>query len=758
MRHAQTEKISVVRFVGKVSRIREIFLDRFGDRVIVGPMRTPTLLAVAAVTLCCAATAPAETKWEKSAAVKRDLTKDVAWTSHEPLIFLLRRGTHAENQDEIYERQHDPENIKRMADAGVRYGRIHFYKGFGLQAEMDDIRKTQKTAELMHRYGMKVSLYVAGTMFIETFYRERPEARGWEQRDQENRPVPYMQTQTYRHYPCPNEPAYRAYVKQVLKLALETIHPDQIFFDNIMLQPEPKSCRCPRCLAAFHAYLKQRYPTPEAAKRRFGYPDTDWLIPTEWDVYNRPDDVVSIDDPVLQEWIGFRCESLAKANNDYYDYIKSVNPAVSVGFNLKGLYGYNRMWLNGVYHPLFSGHCDFTPFDVTDMKARIDSTGALIGEIRSFKLARRLGINCEDDAHDELGGAINMAFDYQKPVPGYGWQGGPWGRGASNVFTAQTEFFREYYERYYTETDNVADVAVLRTWASMAYSVAATQAAPLQMEQVLIQDKIPFDILYEEQIDRLHRYRAVILAGQECVSAAQADRLLQYAQAGGTVVFTGNTASYNQWREVRGHNPLLSLIEPQPAAPAYTQALGRGKLVYIPQILPHGTPPARFSMSLPKSANTFASLQQVQAGRPGVQPNQDNPEIIAEAKRQTQRFSPSEWILPANHAQIRDVIVDALAGGVSIRTDAPLTTVLELLTREKSHETLVHFVNFDRTHPLAPFAVDVRKQYPGKVKSVLRLAPDRDDPVAVPFQESGERLHFTVPAMGVYSLIAIAYE
>ena len=41
----------------------------------------------------------------------------------------------------------------------------------------------------MHQLGMKVGLYMAGTMFPETLYHEIPEAKNWEQRDQDNKSV-----------------------------------------------------------------------------------------------------------------------------------------------------------------------------------------------------------------------------------------------------------------------------------------------------------------------------------------------------------------------------------------------------------------------------------------------------------------------------------------------------------------------------------------------------------------------------------------
>jgi hypothetical protein len=83
----------------------------------------------------------------------------------------------------------------------------------------------------MHKLGMKVNLYVGGTTFTETLYREIPEAKNWEQRDQWDHWIPYG-IQTYRHYACPNEPAYRDYLKRVLKIGIQDLGADEIAFDK----------------------------------------------------------------------------------------------------------------------------------------------------------------------------------------------------------------------------------------------------------------------------------------------------------------------------------------------------------------------------------------------------------------------------------------------------------------------------------------------------------------------------------------------
>jgi Beta-galactosidase len=663
---------------------------------------------------------PQQTRWQLAAQQKRDRATGITPFTHEPLNFLLRRGDHFDDEAARYEQMYKQENIKQMASAGMRYGRLFFYKGFGLEFERPNMERDIRAAVIMHQQGMQVSLYMAGTMFAETLYHELPEARNWEQRDQDNRPVPYG-NQTYRHYACPNEPAYREYLKRIVKIGVQDVHADEIAFDNVMLQAEPKSCHCSRCVRAFHEFLKKRCPTREETTRRFGIPDVEWLQLPEWDTSAPPDNLTVLNDPVLQEWVRFRCESLGKYANDLYDFVKSLNPNVAVHFNIKGLYSFNRYWTNAVYHPLFDKRVDVVSFDTGGYDARIDrSTGALVSQIRSYKVARNLGSGCAEAMNDDLRAAVHMAFNYQPPVKGY--IGAPFMSDVAHVFTSMLEFFRFYNDRYYKGTQEIRDVAVLRTWPSMAFSISAAHVPATLMEQVLIQYKVPFDLLFEEQIERIDRYAGVILAGQECVSSTQVETLLRYVRGGGTLVVAGNTAQYNEWRERRHTNPLL---------PARSE--GKGRIVFIPEII--------------RGDVKTAKLQDADY----------DPEPGAPAKR-GERMAPAQWVLPRNHQEIYKTIVAGLPKGLSITTGAPLTTVLELLSKPDSSESIVHFVNFDRQNEVAPFPATIRKQFARNVSSVLFFSPDANDPVPVPFQESIEHITLTVPAMHVYAMLVIGAQ
>jgi hypothetical protein len=308
-----------------------------------------------------------------------------------------------------------------------------------------------------------------------------------------------------------------------------------------------------------------------------------------------------------------------------------------------------------------------------------------------------------------------MAFDYETPVTGN--PGVPF---TTHVSTPTLEFYREYLDRYYRGTESVADVAVLHTWPSMAYSISDTCVPTTLMEQVLIQHKIPFDILFEEDLDQLDRYQEIILPGQECVGDGQVQKLLDFVRRGGTLMLTGNTAQYNQWRERRHNNPLL---------PAHSE--GKGRILYLPEIVRGDAPAGKAPAA------------------------EENPEPGATPQSGT-RMTPAQWVLPKNHEAISQMVVEGLPRGPSIETGTPLTTVMDLLTRPATRETIAHFVNFDRANPLAPFSVTVRKSFAGPVKSVNCLSPDRDQTLPLAFQETADHVTFTVPATKLYVMVVIA--
>jgi hypothetical protein len=220
----------------------------------------------------------------------------------------------------------------------------------------------------------------------------------------------------------------------------------------------------------------------------------------------------------------------------------------------------------------------------------------------------------------------------------------------------------------------------------------------------------------------------VILAGQESLSLEIIDKLEAFVETGGALVFTGNTAAFNQWRERRRSNPLIRLLgESIDGKKVRMESMGLGKLVYIPEIKIDDS--RLGSSSFPGRAGAFGA-----SGRP---------------------FPSKQWLLPVNHEEVVGAISAGLSKGFSVETEAPLTTVMEVLTRLESRETILHFVNFEQVRRLEPFEVTLKKQFDGGIRSVRLFVPELDDPLEIPFTQEGGIVAFTVPGMNLYAMLVV---
>ena len=73
----------------------------------------PMAQAVAAGAAETPANSAGSTRWARSAAKKREQTRGVVWTTHEPIDFLLRRGDHDDDLQEHYATMLSEDNIQR---------------------------------------------------------------------------------------------------------------------------------------------------------------------------------------------------------------------------------------------------------------------------------------------------------------------------------------------------------------------------------------------------------------------------------------------------------------------------------------------------------------------------------------------------------------------------------------------------------------------------------------------------------------------
>jgi len=634
-------------------------------------------------------------------------------------IFRRRVGGNTTYQVEEYEKEHTDEAMRKLKELGVTVVITHFYKGFGLEAEKEHQQKALELVRLARKYGMKVGVYVGSTIAYETFLAEKPEAESWFVPDYLGRPVFYSE-QPWRKRVYFMHPGYREYMRRVLRMAEDDFHADLLHFDNTSMQAEPAIFQHPMAIQDFREFLRNKY-TPAQLERRLGFAELRYVLPPK---YDRP--LGAINDPLLQEWADFRCVQLARYYAEMEALLRGLNPQVAVESNPhSGISGRNTVWEQGVDYPRLLAHMDAVWTEEGD-PAGVTADGILVSRIRSFKMAdtlhNTLFVAAGGEGGDTLQLAESLAFNRQC----IGNVGGVLaGYDTPEPVRQYIRFFHRNFE-HYRDVENIADVAVLHSFASMGFNNDRPAVSTMLFEQALIQSRVPFDIIFDDNLKDLSRYRVLALPDQECLDDAQMDLIRKFVDGGGALVATEYTSLFNNWRERRrdfGLHDLFGVSAPRyrsprereefPAAPVRRQS-GAGRVVYIPEIKP------------------------------------------ALAKPSGARMTRQYWKLPRNAKEIVDEVRWA-AGDFSLDVSAPATIVAEPMRQPRAHKLLLHLLNYDvsRTPSLANLAVKFRLPPKARVAKVTLLSPDRAGASVLPHEVRDGAVAFTVPRLATYDLAVI---
>ncbi|MCX6625060.1 MAG: beta-galactosidase trimerization domain-containing protein [Acidobacteria bacterium] len=625
-------------------------------------------------------------------------TPIVLVSNHDSMpIFRNRVGGNTTYQLEEYEREHSEEAIIKLKELGVTVVILHFYKGFGLAAEREHQEKALKMAALVRKHGMRVGVYVGSTIAYETFLAEKPDAAEWFAPDYIGRPVFYME-QTFRKRAYFMHPGYREYMRRVLTMAEEEFHADLIHFDNTSMQAEPSIFQHPLAITQFREFLNRKY-TKAQLEQRFGFSETRFILPPR---YDKP--LGAINDPLFQEWADFRCVQLTAYYKEMDDLLRGLNPQVAVETNPhSGISGRNTVWEQGVDYPRLLANMDAVWTEEGD-PAGISPNGTLISKIRTFKMASILNntlfVGTGGVGENTLQMAESLAFNRQS----IGDVGGTLaGYDLPAVQRRWLKFFHRNFD-HYRDVENIADVAVLHSFASMAFNNDRPAVSTMLFEQALIEAKVPFDIIFDDNLKDLSKYKVLVLADQEALNDDKLELIRGFVRHGGGLVATDLTSNFDEWRRRR-------------RAPGL-QDLYQGRAIYIPEVKPAVIKPL------------------------GV--------------RTTNQY----WKMPLNATELIAAVKRAAGGRLSLEVIAPRTVVAEPMRQQSNNRLLVHLVNYNvaRTPLVRDIQVSLALPPGAKVRSVDLLAPEQEASVKAPHQVANGRVSFTVPQLATYRLATIQLE
>jgi len=641
---------------------------------------------------------------------------------HEPLIFRQRRGRSRVDEAELYRAEHTVENLRRLRREGVNLIRTHFFKGFGLQAERQEIEIVREMARSAHELGIRIETYIQfGSIMYETFFLEKPEARDWIQIDQDGRPMRLCyEAQSFRFLPCYNNEGWLRYMEEVVRVAVEEVKADIIAFDNYDINIAPETCHCHVCVEKFREYLRRKYALDTASGRerlrdRCGLTDVTYVEPPVYTIANPVRGIRTIAEPMQQEWIDFVCESKALALYRFAQYGRSLRGDLAVNCNAMKGPADNMYFLRGVDIEAVCQSAHVFSSEEGHQQG-LTEAGVVVTRIRTYKTGRAFGAPCWvasralSRRHALLGHAEIAAYS------------APLRMGMSSILPHHASedslrwrsFFLEHADLF-LGTETCATVAVLRSRASLAYNNCDTYRAVILAEQALIEAKVPFDIVMDSNLADLSRYRALVLANVESMSEEQADLLKKFLRSGRGLVVTDDTGRYDQWRRTRPESVFASLrTKAERDAAGYERAAyGRGRIAFLDELEPAVAPP----------------------------PNANH-------------FDDRYWLPPKNAEAFLAAVRWSAGDAFPLSVEAPRAVTVELLMQEQPRRLLLHLLNYDVEHS-AQLTATLRLPQGATVTQVRLLSPDGPRSGGGSAVLEGDFLGLELEKLDIYSLVAI---
>jgi hypothetical protein len=648
--------------------------------------------------------------------------------SNEPYLFMVRRGGQRLDARKTVDYQQSEELIRQLQIAGVEAFHTHLYKGFGMAAEREEMEDTRRAVAFAHGLGMKADTYIQwSSLMYETFFAEEPKAVEWVQHDAAGAPVmlPYGFQQSFRYRPCFNHQDYLDYLKKVVRYAIVDVQTDFIHFDNFDLNAEPDSCHCSACTEGFRTRLRNKY-TAAQLRDRFGFERVDFVNPPRWNRNNTPDKMQIIFDPAFQEWIDFRCQTMADALEQMHDYALSLNPKVALEINPGGITGRNTAWESGIDH---SRLLKFTKAYWSEEEGPVGyhPDSSFVSKIRSYKLARAysniLLAYIEDDA---LAFSEALAFNQTPGFVGV--------YPLSPTTSEHLDFYRQNRD-IYDESEDLANVAVLRSYASLTYNNAGVQLSTELVEQTLIEGGVPFDLVFDDKLHDLTKYRVLILPNCECLSDGQLSLLRDYVERGGALVVIGQTGLFDEWRRVRIVPGLEGMVDGQEAALGYQEnVLARSKRAA-------GTT----RKNVGRGRVAYLAAMEFDGAAPPLPPY----------------FSIGKefWKRPRNWNDLLELVWWASDDQVPVRVKAPRGVVINYTCQPLKQRALVHVLNYDRSQAAVDQAIEVSVRLPNdrKARRGTVQAPGSKNAQELALETSGAMARFTLSNVKTYSVVKLEW-
>lgn len=506
-------------------------------------------------------------------------------------IIVMELVDHSTREwSEWYHKMHEPEALRKMADAGYKLIEIHFLYGYGLNAESEEVELTRKMVENAHAAGIKVLGYFQfHSVQEELFYIENPWAKDCEQIKADGTRIEYCYD---RPALCFSHEKVRQYYLDGIELGLKHCNLDGIRLDNDYY----KGCYCPKCKKLFHEYLTRKF-TPEKAKEVFGFSDLSNIsMPVGQRGFN----------PAWLEMVHFRQQHRLEMIELIRDKLLSIKPDAILGGNPAVIRKLDGDCDNSFYPPdLGLTHhlvCAENPLfpEFLGNSIRTQSVIYKFGESSGFKvfpshhLYRDNGKIRWPENSEECARTLCEALCFGGHTPCTTW-GIRMDEHKEKTLYERPEFlkatrsisnFTDKHPGIYKNAVCSTEVGIYINRENRINNSRAAFASLHGTVQILLKARIPFRFIVRDEMALLNGLKILIVPGVLPVSDKQLENLVKFAKSG-KILFSGDSCKYDEYflareeaiKDIFGNNPNVRILDGTPEATDLDKAEFYGRFI-----------------------------------------------------------------------------------------------------------------------------------------------------------------------------------
>ncbi|MAE67464.1 MAG: hypothetical protein CMJ18_24655 [Phycisphaeraceae bacterium] len=627
----------------------------------------------------------------------------------------------------------DPETLARdAARLGCNCVVLSCNLDLSVRTPQDSLEIVKDKIKRVQQHGLRAGVYLrADYVVLEAGDEMERKLARFCQRDQRGLVPTWSVDTDYKKKLCYHHPEVLDHFRERVRFAIQDLGVDFLHIDGYEFggYEALDACRCDRCRDDFREYLQRRYPDPDGAVERFGHARLDGIEPPTTYPHVTAPDLVRC--PVWQEWIRFRCGFAARMGHAIAQATADLDPEVAIEFNVGVCTQENNALIVGQDLPTMGRYSDGI-WSEDGYWPNISAEGRIITRIRQMKMVEAAGNHFI--AYITSSGPQNERQLRQSIAHMASFNRGALGCvGFAGIMSGGMEYQRNFEPRremmqwirarpeLYGETEPYGDVAVWRSQGGLAFAPRRSFAAFMRTEQLLIEDRIPFAIIFDDWVKAPHRHRALLLPAVDGLSRDQAERIRAFVRDGGGVLIGQETGQFDLNRRPRTTPLLADLVDESERVDNPFMQLGTygtGRVARIPDLIGSDPP------------------------RPAYRPDG-----IVDLS-----LDHSNWVLPAEADQVRAALDWLLGHRRQVVVEAPRGVLAEY--RRRGDRLVVHLVNM-REQAALNVALRVRI-VDGEEPAITVESPDESTSKQVQEVRDGGSVVASLPCLDVYAVVTVS--